>query len=396
MTSRILFVDDDPSLLAALQRNLRRQFEFDTALGGLEALELVKEKGPYALFVVDMSMPVMTGQEFLERCLDIAPQTVRIMLTGNADQKTVVEALNRGQVFRFLNKPCPLETLVPVLETGLKHYQMLQMERELLEGTLTGSVKLLSEVLGMVAPEALGRGQRLRDSVRPFALFVNAAPLWELEVAALLSSIGSAVLPAHLLEKIAAGEDRTLDEEKIVRRIPQVGHDLLVDIPRLQGVARIIKYQNQPYAGHTGDGDPCSREAIPLGSRMLKILGDRMTLEAEGVVKQRAFDTMNGRAGAYDPKLLGQCFACFNSFLVSPLSGNTPVRSLRIHELAAGQVVISDIVTPMGLVLVGAGNRLTPMVLERLHNYAALGEAKEPILIQDPAEGAHPAARSAA
>ena len=166
---KILFVDDDPNLLAAFQRNLRRQFTFDTALGGQEGLELLRTQGPYALLLVDMRMPGMDGIEFLERAQALAPDAVRMMLTGNADQQTAVEAVNRGHVFRFLNKPCPPEVLVPALEHGLKQFEMLRMERELLEGTLTGSVKVMTEVLGMVAPDALGRGQRLRESMRLFA-----------------------------------------------------------------------------------------------------------------------------------------------------------------------------------------------------------------------------------
>src|ERR1035437_6965190 len=228
MKNRILFIDDDPNILAAFQRNLRRQFDFDTALSGQEGVERLRTQGPYALLMVDMRMPGMDGVEFLEQAQKLAPDTVRIMLTGNADQQTAVEAVNRGQVYRFLNKPCPPEVLVPAIEDGLKHFAMLRMEKELLEGTFMGSVKILSEILGMVAPEALGRGQRLRESMRVFARFINATPIWELEVAALLSSIGCASLPPRIIEKLSNGDDRTLEEERIVRRVPQIGHDLLV------------------------------------------------------------------------------------------------------------------------------------------------------------------------
>jgi response regulator RpfG family c-di-GMP phosphodiesterase len=384
MKHRILFIDDDPSLLASFQRSLRKQFDFDTALGGHEGLERLRTQGPYALIVVDMRMPGMDGVEFLEQAQKLAPDAVRIMLTGNADQQTAVDAVNRGQVYRFLNKPCPPETLLPALENGLKHFDMLRMEKELLEGTLMGSVKMLSEVLGMVAPEALGRGQRLRESMRVFARFITATPLWELEVAALLSSIGCASLPSRVLEKISSGDDRTLEEEKIVRRVPQIGHDLLVGIPRLEGVARIILFQQKAFDGSDIPPIKCVGENLPVGSRMLKILGDRMTLEAEGIVKQRALQTMESRKGMYDPRLLQLCFACFQTFLANAVSSERPVRSLYVKELSADQVVVSDITTEEGVVLIGAGNQLTPMVLQKLHNYDALGEVKQPVLVQDP------------
>ncbi len=384
MTPKILFIDDDANILAALERNLRKLFTFDTALGGQEALESLRTRGPYALLVADMSMPGMDGVEFLERSTEHAPHAVRIMLTGNADQRTAVFAVNRGKVFRFLNKPCPLEMLVPALEAGLKHFELLQMERELLEGTLTGSVKMFSEVLGMVAPIALGRGQRLRDSMRQFARFINAAPVWELEVAALLSSIGCASLPARVLEKLGAGEDRTCEEEKIVRCVPQIGHDLLVGIPRLEGVAKIVLFQQKSFDGTGFPAVRCVGEEIPLGARILKILGDRMALEAEGTIKERAFEMMKSQRGVYDPKLLELSFLCFSTYLANAVSGSAPVRALYVKDLLVDQVVVSDITTAEGLVLVGAGNRLTPMILQRLKNYDALGEVKQPVLMQDP------------
>jgi response regulator RpfG family c-di-GMP phosphodiesterase len=382
---KILFVDDDPSLLAAFQRNLRRQFTFDTATGGAEALALLRRQPDYALLVVDMRMPGMDGIEFLEQARKIVPDAVRMMLTGNADQQTAVDAVNRGEVFRFLNKPCPPEALVPALEHGLKQYELVRMERELLEGTLTGSVKALSEVLGMVAPNSLGRGQRLQECMRKFALFFHATPVWELEIAALLSSIGHASLPPTVLEKSSSGEPLTLAEETLLRRSPQAGHNLLIDIPRLAEVARIVLYQNKAFDGSGFPPDDCKGEQIPLGARMLKILDDRLVLEADGVVKQRAFEEMRARSGVYDPRLLELCFACFETFLAYSISSERPVRSLYVKELTVDQVVVSDIRTLDGQVLVGAGYQLTPTVMGRLQNYDLLGQVQQPVLVQDPA-----------
>jgi len=115
--AKILFVDDDPNILAAMQRNLRKRFTLDTVTGPDEALHTLKTKGPYAVIVADMSMPIMNGAELLEEVRLSSPDTVRIMLTGNADQRTATEAVNRGNVFRFLSKPCAPETIIAVLYT---------------------------------------------------------------------------------------------------------------------------------------------------------------------------------------------------------------------------------------------------------------------------------------
>jgi len=381
---KILFVDDDENLLAAFQRNFRRRFVFDTAPGGPEGLEFLRTAGPYAVIVADMRMPGMDGVEFLEQARPLAPGAVRIMLTGNADQQTAVDAVNRGQVFRFLNKPCPPDVLVPAIETALQQFDLQEMERELLEGTLTGSVKVMAEVLGMVAPDALGRGQRLRESMRRFAQFVGAAPLWEFEISALLSPIGYASLPPRLLQRISAGANLTTEETAIIRRVPQIGHDLLAGIPRLDSVARTILYQHKAFDGSGFPADECGGEHLPLGARLLKILDDRLTLEADGVAKQRAFEVMRARSGTYDPALLEQCFVCFQEFLAQTISADRPVRTLYVRELQVDQVVVSEITTPQGFVLVGAGHRLSAMVLRRLRNYEQLGEVKEPVYVQDP------------
>jgi response regulator RpfG family c-di-GMP phosphodiesterase len=386
MNARLLLVDDDANLIAAFQRNLRKQFSFDTALSGADALQLVATKGPYAVVLADMNMPGMKGIDLLEQVRQRSPDTVRMMLTGNADQQTAVDAVNRGEVFRFLNKPCPPEVLVPALEAGLKHYELVRLERELLEGTLAGSVKVLVDVLGMISPHALGRGQRLRDSMKHFARFVGAGPLWELDLAALLVNIGYTVVPYNILRKLNAGSELLPEEQAIVDRTPRIGHDLLAEIPRLKPVARAILYQAARFDGSGFPGDGLAGESLPLASRIIKILNDRLDLENDGVVKRRAFETMNARTGYYDPKLLEKCFECFGDFLSNALSAERPVHQLHLRAVQAGDVVVSDIDTRSGFTLVRAGTVLTAMVIARLENFLQIGELKEPLLVQRPSE----------
>lgn len=123
--NRILFVDDEPNTLEAYQRTLRRRFHIETALGPHEALAAVRERGPYAVVVADVRMPQMTGIELFGEIRTIAPETVRIILTGNADAQTAVDAFAQGQVFRYLNKPCSSKQLTEALEAGLAHYAQL-------------------------------------------------------------------------------------------------------------------------------------------------------------------------------------------------------------------------------------------------------------------------------
>jgi len=387
MNNKILFVDDDPNLLAALQRSLRRLFQFDTALGGPEALHTLDTQGPYAVIVADQSMPGMSGVELLEIVRQRAPDTVRVMLTGNADQQSAVDAVNRGAVFRFLNKPCPPEVLIPALEMALKQYELVHTERELLEGTLMGSIQILSEVLGMVDAEALGRGQRLRDSMRLFARYLDAKPAWELEVAAWLSPLGFAAVPSLILRKLSLGSELLPTEKSVINRVPEIGYRLITEVPRLEGVAKIVLYQSKNYDGTNVPSDRVSGEDIPQGARMLKILADRLSLEIEGIVKHRALDLMQHRTGVYDPRLLTQCFECLPDFLVNAVSANLPVRTCRYDELKPGWVLVSEVGGLSGAVLASAGERVTPILIERLRNAALLGHLQDSILIQEPMPG---------
>jgi serine phosphatase RsbU (regulator of sigma subunit) len=123
MEDKVLLVDDDAMVLAGLKRQLRNQFSIDTALSGEEALQRLRENGPYAVIVSDFMMPGMNGVEFLSRVKNSNPETIRMMLTGTADMPTAIKAVNEGNIFQFHPKPCPAETLSKAIQSGLTHYK---------------------------------------------------------------------------------------------------------------------------------------------------------------------------------------------------------------------------------------------------------------------------------
>jgi serine phosphatase RsbU (regulator of sigma subunit) len=153
LTDKILFVDDDANLLASFRRQLRKQFQIETAIGGSEGLDLVEQNGPYSVIVSDFRMPHMDGIEFLTRVREIAPDTVRIMLTGNADMQAAIQAVNEGNIFRFLTKPCSADVLGESLNTGIEQYQQVTREREYNEKS-RHSMALAMEVQQGLIPKA--------------------------------------------------------------------------------------------------------------------------------------------------------------------------------------------------------------------------------------------------
>jgi PAS domain S-box-containing protein len=127
---KVLFVDDDKSILAALKRQLKSQFDITTADDPRKALEIVRRMGPYPVIVSDLEMGGMSGLEFLTQARQIHPQTVCIMVTGHTDLNVGVEATNKGLVFRFLSKPVTPERLTEVIEEALaQHERLMSMGR---------------------------------------------------------------------------------------------------------------------------------------------------------------------------------------------------------------------------------------------------------------------------
>jgi DNA-binding NtrC family response regulator len=132
MAEKILLVDDDRNILDGYRRSLSREFQLETALGGQEALNLATNSGPYAVVVSDMRMPGMDGIELLRTIKTRWPDTIRVMLTGNADIDTAVNAINEGSIFRFLNKPCSKEMMGKTLTASLMQYRLITAEKSCL------------------------------------------------------------------------------------------------------------------------------------------------------------------------------------------------------------------------------------------------------------------------
>ncbi len=375
-SDRVLCVDDDPSILAAYQRGFRKLFTIDTAPSGDEALKLVRERGPYAVAVVDMHMPGMDGVQLLARLREAAPDTVRMMLTGADDQGTAMAAVNDGQILRFLTKPCPPDQLARAIDAGIRQHRLVTAERELLEKTLTGSVRLLTEILALIDPESFGRAQQQRERIRQLMTDLKADGGWEVEMAAMLAPIGLVTVPPAVTLKARSGQPLDPVEQEMVQRSPEVAARLLANIPRLEGVARLVRAQHQRFDGDGGG------EAIPVGARVLKLLGDLSQLELAGESRVRALGILKGRAGWYDPRVIDTAIARFASDLpvVAEVRQQRPVRC---RDLRIGMVLRSDITTADGKLLIGAGHVLSETLLERLANFARIERINEPITIEE-------------
>ena len=397
MTEKILFVDDDANVLSAYKRQLRKRFAFVTAQGPEEALTAVKAEGPFAVVVSDMQMPGMNGVELLAKLAEITPNTVRMMLTGNADQQTAVDAVNSGNIFRFYTKPCAPETLATAIEAGLAQYRLITAEQDLLQQTLAGSVKVLVDVLSLVEPEAFARTKALRDMTRRLAEHLKLGPLWQLDMAAMLSPIGRVTLPPEVRSKLRTGEPLDKDEKDIVAHIPEATRDLIANIPRLKDVSEIIYYQRKGFDGSGFPKGAVAGKDIPAGARILRLLSDIIRVAGNKPCTTAAFAKL--KPEHYDPKIYAAARTLFVKDGAEAETDTAPQpETVTFLFLRPGQVLAKDLESDRGQLILAAGHELTPAHIEKLRNLWKIRRLKEPFHVFKPkpdAAAAAPAKASA-
>jgi response regulator RpfG family c-di-GMP phosphodiesterase len=377
-SERILCVDDEPKVLAVYQRMLQGQFDIQIAEGPEKGLAAVNEFGPFAVVVSDMRMPGMNGAQFLGCVRDLAPNSVRMLLTGYADQQSAIEAINEGNVFRFLSKPCSKDDFVKALKSGVEQYRLILSEKELLEGTLRGSIQVLTELLALVNPLAFGRTERVKRTMQHLARLLNVENAWQFEVAGLLSQIGCITLSELLLTKIALGEALTNREQSQIDSLPRIAANLIQKIPRLSDVAEIIAFQEKHFDGSGTPHDGRSGNEIPVGARALMAVLDFEHLQAKGQLKTAALAAMRLREGWYDSTILDAI-----ERIPSDWAGYT-AESLPVHALREGMILDENLQLPNGLVLARQGFELTEVALLRLADQFSAGNIKGLICVLVP------------
>ncbi len=380
MPAKILFVDDDPNILAAFERQLRKDFSVHTALGGEEGLRAISAHNPFAVIVSDLRMPGMDGIQFLSRVRQTAADSVRIMLTGNADLATAIDAVNQGNVFRFLTKPCEQQVLFNALSDGVRQYKLITAERELLEKTLRGSIKVLSEILHLLNPEAFGRASRITRYAREIASAMGVSGIWQIETAAALSQIGCVILPEAALKKLYRGQELTGEESQLFAMHPCIGSDLLSHIPRMKTIAKIIADQEKNFDGSDSPQESNGGEEIPLGARILKVVLDFDTLKARGVSNSEASGKMAKSTGRYDPDVL----SALRRILAAELHDEE--RTVKSNELVDGMILAQDIRFLDGRICVGRGYEVNLTLRERIKNFSQKPGLQEPVRVTVPAK----------
>lgn len=369
MLKRILCVDDDARILQAFERQFRKQFDLQTALGPELGLQAIATDGPFAVVVSDLRMPGMNGIEFLARVRQASPDTTRVMLTGDADLNAAVAAVNEGKISQFLSKPCLPHVFARAIESALEQYRLITAERELLEKTLRGSIGVMSEILGLVNPPAFGRADRIRRYVQHITEQLRIPDAWQYEMAALLSQIGCVTIPTDVLDKFHAGEPLSSSERRSLLSQAEVGYELLARIPRLENIAKMIAQQYNPQLPLNDWSDP-----VRVGSNLLKVGTDFDEQLVRGVPFESILANMR-QSKSYDRAFV----AALRQVQVE--EAKRSVRALPLRQLTTQMIINNDVLSKTGLLLMAKGQQITDSALARLSNFAQAVGVAEPISV---------------
>ena len=372
----ILFVDDERNALQAFERQFRKQYALRTAGSGDEALAIMKDSGPFAVVVSDLKMPGMNGIQLLAQIRMLYPESVRIILTGHADLDAAMEAVNSGEIFRFLTKPISPVVLAVSMNQAIKQHQLIVAEKDLLDQTLKGSVKVLCEVLGYSNPSAFSSGQRIREHVVTIARELNLDRLWQYEIAALISQIGCIAIPRDILLKVQSNSKLTPKEDKIYRNHPKVGGKLIGNIPRMEDIAAMVEHQMFPWRALEEHPAPVLTSGGQMGAQILKAAIDHDRYLQQGMTHQEAIAKMAACQGEYHPQILRILEDC----RVAPQQ--TKIVNLNFDDLVPGMIAEEDILAQNGSLIIPRGQEITWPMIMGLMNYIEHMGVREPIRIR--------------
>lgn len=296
---RVLCLDDEMHVLESLRDTLRRKFEVVITTNGFEALRLLTEH-PCEAVVSDMRMPLLDGARFLTLAREHAPDTVRVMLTGHSTLDDAAAAINEGQIFRLLIKPCKTKDLSHALDAAVDQHRLVAREREIRASSLQATMGTLVELAARVDPDGPVRAHRVRRQAVELATHAaGVAPSWELERACELMQVGAVALSPETRARVARGTRLSREHAAELERLPELAVSVLEGLPELEPVTALLAAMSGPFLSPRAGSAGTSPTAAAL-----RIVLDFDLLERQDVPTETALNALRARHRRYDPALL--------------------------------------------------------------------------------------------
>ncbi len=412
---QVLCVDDEPNILSALQRLFRGHgMAVRTASSGAAAIAMLAES-PADVVISDMTMPVMSGAQFFQQVRTHWPHAVRFLLTGQADAAAIMDAVNDGEVSRYVSKPWDDEQLVNLVRTAVEQVKRdrekvniaaLALRRaeelkalndnleqdgspgksgsnevnERLKNNFVVSLKIFSSLIEIRRTRMAGHSRRVADLARKIAirLGLEAALVQEVFVAGLLHEVGKLGFSDELLDTPVSNMKPWQLQE--YRAHPTRAEQLLMPLQDLRGAAGSIGAQLERFDGG-GHPNHLRGRAILIGARILAICADYHNLQigvlAPRVLKQREAQAVIETSGGkrYDPWVVEAFVAVVSGAADAPAAANTNVKPI-INELvlcgadlAKGMVLSRDLISPSGLMMLPSGNLFDQGLIDKVLSF---------------------------
>ena len=414
----LLFVDDEANILASLKRLFRPfGYRIFTAEGGAQGLEILARE-TIDLVVSDMRMPEMNGAQFLEQVRQKWPETVRILLTGYAEIGVTIDAINKGQIYRYISKPWEDNDITVTIKLALQQ-KMLEREKRRLEAlthkqneelkdlnanleekvkarteevrqtmafletaheklkkSFITSVRVFSNLIEMRDAGMVGHSRRVADLSRTMAqrMGMSDAEIQDVFIAALLLDIGKIGLPDSLLNKPFPSLN-TAERVEVIK-YPIKGQLALMALEQLQGAAQLIRHHRERFDG-MGYPEQLAGLAIPLGARILALVKDYDLAQIGTLISKRmnqagaAIFIQEGRGRSYDPAVV-DAFRQVIGVGAAP-AHRKPELALRLAQLKSGMVLSQDLITSSGVLLLAKDHILDANLIGQMEIFERLG-----------------------
>lgn len=366
MLTSVLFIDDDGSILDSLPAALTKRLNCLFAASYDEALAVLRERPDCPVVVTELGVKGKDSLEFLRTLRTKYPRTTRLILTGRGNYSQAMKAINEGEVYRFLEKPCPQEKLTQAISDAIRVKEKQPDSQKAVRKALMGSIKALMDVLDLVHPEAVGVSRRIRERVISAAKAFGVKSIWRMEMAILLSHVGCVALPSELLVKVDTGKPLTPEERQMFAMHPKIAFNLLSNIDQLTSIALILKKQLQPL-----EKNP------PLESRILKIAIAIDRLERKGADIRSALRALGKQPEEYDPMIIKH----MSSLIIG--ANALPSIEVSVENLEEGMIMADDLINKDGVKLLLRGQRISKASLIRLKSFHIALGILDPVHVVD-------------
>jgi response regulator RpfG family c-di-GMP phosphodiesterase len=265
--------------------------------------------------------------------------------------------------------------LVPSIALAQRQYRLVTGERELLQKTLMGSVTVLSELLSQANPTVFSAGLRIKDHASYVAGQLKLPNIWQVEVAAMLAQIGCISLPSDVMNKKYAGIPLDTEEKAMWANYPEIGARLLDNIPRLESVTKMIRWQQKNFDDFADELNSEEFEEVLIGAQILKAVIDLDLLLHQGYILRKAIVELQAQQGTYNPNVL-------QALTGVPFRDHTHTLSLAVADITVGMIAEEDIAAKNGALILPKGRKITWSSLQGLYNFNRKVGIIEPIKVR--------------